>query len=185
MSEHNQYQAPRSQVDGTTVEQFAQMKVFAVNGRIGRVRYLAYSFGVNFVVLIIAGILAALMSLALGQAGHLIGTVLVGLAYIFAFVYGVTLAIRRSHDFNTSGWLSLLIFVPLANLIFLFIPGTQGENNYGAPPPPNTTGNIILAVMVPVMIIIIAILAAITIPAYQKYIQRTHEMQQQQQFQQR
>lgn len=185
MSEHNQYQAPRSQVDGGTAEQFAEMKIFAVNGRIGRVRYLAYSFGVTFVMFIVVGVLAALMRLVLGQSGQMIGMGLMFLAYIFAFVYGVTLAIRRSHDFNNSGWMSLLIFVPLINLIFLFIPGTQGENDYGAPPPPNSTGNIILAIMGPLMVVIIGILAAIAIPAYQGFVKQAHEQQQQQQFQQR
>lgn len=181
MTEHNQYQAPRSQVDGAAREQFAQMKLFSTSGRIGRVRYLAYSFGVSFVMFIVAWVLAALMSLVLGQSGHIVAVALILFAYIFAFAYGLTLAIRRAHDFNNSGWLSLLIFVPLVNLIFLFIPGSQGENDYGAPPPPNSTGNIVLAVMGPVMIFVIGIVAAIAIPAYQGYIQRAQQQQQSQQ----
>lgn len=180
MSEQNRYQAPRSQVDGATVEQYAEMKLFDVNGRIGRLRYLAYSSGVSFLIFIVVGMLSAVMRLAMGPSGGMMGMGLTVIAYILVFVYGVTLAIRRSHDFNVSGWMSLLIFVPLANLIFLFIPGTQGENTYGAPPPPNSVGTIILGLLLP-LIMITGIIAAIAIPAYQGYVQRAHELQQQSQ----
>lgn len=49
----------------------------------------------------------------------------------------VVLAIRRLHDCNYSGGLMLFIFVPLLNGVFalalMLIPGTKGENQFGAP----------------------------------------------------
>jgi type IV pilus assembly protein PilA len=70
---------------------------------------------------------------------------------------------------NTTGWLSVIIFIPLAALVFWLVPGTRGENDYGKPPPPNTVGVILLACIVPVLFFVGGILAAIAIPAYQDY----------------
>lgn len=55
---------------------------------------------------------------------------------LFWFMFSVFT--RRLHDLNKSGWLSLLVFVPLANailgIILLFKPGSHEENKYGIPP---------------------------------------------------
>jgi len=182
MSQYNQYQTPQSRVDQGSAQQYGEVKIFGVSGRIGRVRYLAYSIGVSMVVMLIAGVFSGLSAL-LGDTGALIGGLVLGIAYIFMIVYAFMIAIQRSHDFNSSGWMSLLVLIPLVSLIFLFIPGTQGENNYGPPPPPNSVGNIILALLLPI-IAIIGILAAIAIPAYQGYVQKAQENQQQQQYEQ-
>ena len=48
------------------------------------------------------------------------------------------LDIRRLHDLDQSGWLVLIMFVPIINLIFLvyllFVKGTVGSNRYGSDP---------------------------------------------------
>lgn len=45
---------------------------------------------------------------------------------------------KRLHDINRSGWWSLLLFVPLGNLLLfvylLFKKGDSGKNKYGAKP---------------------------------------------------
>ena len=64
-------------------------------------------------------------------------------------VVGFLLTIQRAHDMNTTGWLALLCLVPLVNLLFWFVPGTRGENDYGKQPPPNTVGVIVLACILP------------------------------------
>ena len=121
-------------------------------------------------------ILGAALSAAIGGAGMII-------AWVAIIVVGFMLTIQRCHDFNTTGWLSLLILVPLVNLIFWFIPGTDGENNYGAKTPPNGVGVIIGACIIPI-VAIIGIVAAVALPAYQDYTKRAKAMQQQQQQQQ-
>ena len=70
------------------------------------------------------------------------------LGYIAIIVVQFLLTIQRSHDMNMTGWLCLISLIPLAALVFWFVPGTRGENNYGKPPPPNTTGAIVLACIV-------------------------------------
>lgn len=48
------------------------------------------------------------------------------------------LMIRRLHDLNKTGWLCLIMLIPVINTLFgiylLFAPGTVGYNDYGADP---------------------------------------------------
>lgn len=62
-------------------------------------------------------------------------------AAVFAMLLVISLKIfqiiLRLHDINKSGWYSLLIFVPILNLISLalfFVDGTIGGNKYGPDP---------------------------------------------------
>jgi uncharacterized membrane protein YhaH (DUF805 family) len=169
----NPYAKPNAAV-AEAGERYQEVKVFATSGRIGRVRYIAYGMGIY----LLFGILGGLLSLAVGQLG-------MGIAWLGIMVVGFMLTIQRCHDFNTTGWLSLLVLVPLVNLIFWFIPGTDGENNYGAQTPPNGVGVIIAAFIVPI-VFFVGVLAAIAIPAYQQYQMKAKmQMQQQQQAPQR
>ena len=167
MANINPYQAPAATVadPGSDTQ---PVKLFSVSGRIGRARYIAYGFGLYFTFGLVAGIAGA----ALGDAG----IVVLALGWVALIVLGFMLTIQRCHDFNTSGWLSLLMLVPLVNLIFLFIPGSDGPNRFGAPTPPNGVGVLILAWLVPVLFFA-GILAAITIPAYQDYAKRAGQVQ--------
>jgi uncharacterized membrane protein YhaH (DUF805 family) len=167
MANVNPYQAPAAAV-ADAGEQVQPVKLFSVSGRIGRARYLAYGFGLYFVFIFAAGMLAA----ALGQAGMPVMVV----AWLALAVIGFMLTIQRCHDFNVSGWLSLLMLVPLANLIFLFIPGTDSANRFGPRTPPNSVGVLIAASLIPVLFVG-GILAAIAIPAYQDYQKRAGQGQ--------
>lgn len=59
-------------------------------------------------------------------------------AIIALCVLSVMLVIRRWHDLGKSGWFTLLLFVPLANLfvgIYLWVKkGDEGPNQYGEDP---------------------------------------------------
>ena len=82
---------------------------------------------------------------------------------------------RRLNDMGKSGWMGLLMLIPLVNIIFAFWlllgRGDEGANEYGPAPAPNSTGVIVLACLLPV-IMIIGILAAVSLPAYQDYTAR-------------
>lgn len=61
---------------------------------------------------------------------------LFGAAWIIMLVpVSIGLMVRRWHDMNQTGWLALLGFVPFVSLVVfivqLFVPGTDGPNNFG------------------------------------------------------
>jgi hypothetical protein len=59
--------------------------------------------------------------------------------------------------------------VPLANLVFWFIPGTDGPNRFGRPTPPNGVFTLVLVWILP-LIVVLGIVAAVALPAYQQYL---------------
>jgi uncharacterized membrane protein YhaH (DUF805 family) len=170
----NPYSTPKAQVSGAKGE-FGEVKIFSAKGRIGRVRYIGYSIGLTLLIgMLIAGLGAA--GAAIGP-GATMAVVVVG--YIFMFVVMFLLTVQRAHDFNSTGWLSLLSLIPLVNLIFWFIPGTEGENRFGKQTPPNGTGAVLLAAILPI-VFVVGILAAVAIPSYQEYVKRAAEVSGQQ-----
>ena len=167
MATANPYDAPRAPVgdldDGATQD----IKILGASGRLGRVRYIAYSFGLMVLLSILLGALAALLGFTVG-ADSILTYIILGIGYIAMMVIGVRLTIQRCHDFDMSGWLSLVMFVPLGVFAFWFVPGTAGANRWGPPTKPNSTGVVVLAVVVP-LFFTVGILAAIAIPAYSDY----------------
>lgn len=166
MATVNPYKAPAAAV-ADTAEQYGEVRLFSVSGRIGRARYIAYAIGL-WALLVVVVALSALLGA--------FGGVLMIVAYIAAVVLGFMLTIQRAHDFNVTGWLALVSLIPLVNLIFLIIPGTDGENRFGAKTPPNTVGVLIAAWLLPV-IFVVGMVAAIALPAYQDYVKRAQAKQ--------
>jgi uncharacterized membrane protein YhaH (DUF805 family) len=62
------------------------------------------------------------------------------LAGIFSVFFGFSIAVRRLHDINQSGWWSLVALIPVVNFFFvlylLFVEGT-GKNKFGPSPKQN------------------------------------------------
>jgi uncharacterized membrane protein YhaH (DUF805 family) len=173
---------PQSELTDPVSKETYTPKFFALDGRIGRVRYLAYSIGAGLlmmpVMILLVGMSAftgALTDSAGG--GGLFGALI---AYGLSFAVTVILARRRLHDLGKTAWLGLLLFVPFVNFIvalwMLFAAGDAQANEYGPPPGPNTKGVIILAWILPV-IFVVGILAAISIPAYQDYVNKARAAQ--------
>jgi uncharacterized membrane protein YhaH (DUF805 family) len=171
MAAINPYQRPGAAVaDGDELET-QPVRVFGTSGRIGRIRYIAYSAGVPFLIVAVAGVVAGLLERVLGAGGAVAIPLLIG-AYGTAFVVCVLLTIQRCHDFDVTGWLSIVfILVPLAMLLLWIIPGTRGENRYGPPTEPNSALAVIGALVLP-FLFVGGILAAIALPAYQDYVKR-------------
>lgn len=186
MNSASPYKTPSSAVTPTAPTQYGEIKILSSNGRLGRVRYIGYLAGLALLVNFVMALLGGVTTLAgKGQAASpLMGGLFLIVGFL-ALALSIMLMIQRLHDFDANGWWSVLVVVPLANLILylvlLIMPGTQGANRFGDPPPPNTTGVIILALIVPALAVI-GIIAAIAIPAYHDYTlraQRAQEMQQQ------
>lgn len=166
------YATPQAQV-GEALPQYCELRPFGITGRIGRVRYLAWSFVFMVALLVVIGVGAGI-----GFAIHpVVGGLLAAVLGIAAIVVSVQINVQRLHDIGWSGWLYLLNFVPIVGSVFplllLFIPGTTGVNRFGPPPPPNTTAVKVLAWMWLVIPVVFGILAAISIPAYQDYVERS------------
>jgi uncharacterized membrane protein YhaH (DUF805 family) len=159
MARHNPYVAPRAAVDDAP-DEFQPVRIFSVSGRIGRARYILYTMGLPLLVMFVIGLLSAV-------AGAF-GVALMVAGWVAVVTISMMLTIQRSHDFDMSGWFALLGLVPLANLAFWFIPGTDGANRYGAKTSPNGAGVLIAVWIVPALFIG-GILAAIAIPAYSDY----------------
>ena len=160
MQPQNPYASPNTNVEIQTDGNFGSLKLFSTEGRFGRIRYLMYTMGISLLGMVVASILLMI---------PVIGVFLALALYVGIFVVTVFLTIQRCHDFNTTGWLSLLIIVPLVPLIFYLIPGSKGGNNYGLQPPPNSTAIKVGAFLL-LGVFLIAIAAAIAIPAYQGYV---------------
>ncbi|WP_338508091.1 DUF805 domain-containing protein [Pseudomonas poae] len=162
------YAPPRAAV-GDDLPEFADLKVFTINGRIGRLRYLAWTLVLTIAMLVAGGIISTAsfaVATASPTAAIILGGVLGFALFIALIVVSVQIGVQRLHDLGWSGWLYLLNLVPLVNSVFpllmLVLPGNAGANQYGAPPPRNSTAVKVLATLwlafIPVMLAILVTL---------------------------
>ncbi|KIH84728.1 DUF805 domain-containing protein [Pseudomonas batumici] len=166
-TEQSPYAPPQARV-GDTLPAFGQLQAFTTRGRIGRLRYLAWTMALMFVTIPVAG---AIFALAMGTVAAslntaiTIGVVLGGAALIAFVVVSIQIAVQRLHDIGWSGWLWLLTLVPFVGSVFpfvlMFCPGNNGANQYGAPPPPNSTAVKVLAVL-SVVFAVVFVIAGVT-----------------------
>lgn len=99
-------------------------------GRIARLNY--------FLTEVMLFIIALAYNFFIARLSHT-GVFPTFIAYYFVVSFFIfSLMIRRLHDINWSGWLSLITLIPLAGfvlaLILLFKSGTKGNNKYGSEP---------------------------------------------------
>jgi uncharacterized membrane protein YhaH (DUF805 family) len=160
--------------------EFAELKLFGVEGRIGRLRYLAWSLAMTFVAMLFAGI-GGLAAYALGSDSSLlaiVGGLVAAVAFIAMIVVGIQIGVKRLHDIGWSGWLLLVNLVPVVGSVFsiimLVVPGSTGVNRFGPPAPPNSLAVKILAGL---WLLVPALLAAIALPAYNDYVERAQDAQ--------
>lgn len=157
------YAPPRAAV-GEALPDFAPLKPFSFQGRIGRLRFLAWTMVLTLVTLGI-GIVLALFGLALLSSDSNAGLILAGLlAFILVVALGfvsIQFSVQRLHDIGWSGWLWLLNLVPFIGSFFPFVmmvvPGNSTANRYGAPPPPNSNAVKVLSALWLVFIAILFI----------------------------
>lgn len=173
----NPYQTPTGQLQTDDDQAFGEISFFNPAGRLNRLRYWAhgFTFAIAFYAVMIVGVV--LMT----QGAMFAGGAILGVGYLAMLVFSFILVIQRLHDLNKSGWMSLLMLVPLANIYLLvlviFFEGTRGKNNYGLQTPPNKTWHWIMAFSFPILIVVVGIIAAVSIPAYQDYVERSQAYQ--------
>ena len=113
-------------------------KIFTTQGRLNRLPYLKYIFGLTFVSFILNFILSFVFTLLTGDPESTLLKILSFIVTVPLSVGSIMVAIRRLHDLNRSGWFMIAAFVPIVNVILgiymLFFKGTPGPNKYGADP---------------------------------------------------
>ncbi len=170
----NPYAASNTSMD-EAVQPTYEPEIFALSGRLGRIRFLAYTIIAYIVTVVAAGVLLAVLAAVIGANNPVaFGTLAFLLYFLPLLISGFVLAKRRLNDMDQSGWLGLLLLIPLVHFFFwlflLFAPGTRGPNRYGAEPSANNTALIVVACIFPfVGVAMIGILAAVALPAYQTY----------------
>jgi uncharacterized membrane protein YhaH (DUF805 family) len=179
---NNPYSAPNAALsEAAPDDQVYQPKIFALRGRIGRLRYLAYTF---FLTLLCAGAIAILSAmliplLATRDSSGVLPAIMVGVLYVPMIAVTLILAKRRFNDLDRSGWLALLMLLPIINffcgLYLIFGPGSPETNRYGAPPAKNGAALVIVGLVLP-LVFGIGVVAAIAIPAYQSYKARAAQV---------
>lgn len=191
MADSNPYTTPDAVLSSMEEVETYEPAIVSFSGRIGRMRYLAYTTAM-YVALAAIGLIG---SLIVGVEAFVTGDpaampisawVLFGVIYLFAFIISLMYGKRRLNDLNRTGWWQLLYFIPpilsffmpligLLGLLaiplaiyMLFFPGTSGNNDYGPEPTDNTMGVLILAWIwiALVLLSIIGVIAAIVIPLF-------------------
>ena len=173
MNDPNPYITPDASLDNEQDELY-QPKIFSFNGRIGRLRYLAYGIGTSFILMLAMMPILGGTMFAGGMAGFEVSMgsmALIALIffYVATLVFSVMFGKRRLNDLNRSGWWFILLIVPIANFFMaiyvIFFPGAENSNNFGPAPAANTLGVKILAWMLPA-VFVAGMVAAIAIPAF-------------------
>lgn len=131
------YAAPAATIEQDTTE-VGELNIWGVEGRIGRMRYVAWSM-----VFMLAMAPAMLISMLAFKASAPFGGLLIAVAGVVAMIIGIQISVKRLHDIGWSGWLLFISLIPVVGSIFqllIFVmPGSQGNNRYGAPAPANST----------------------------------------------
>ena len=171
--ETNRYSPPATAVADVVLasDGYQPVRLWPPNGRIGRLRFLAYSLGLYLLIILgsfLLGFVAGLVSRSSTTA-----TVVAVVSVAAYLVAGMVLLVQRSHDMNLSGWWSLAAFIPFVGLLWVFKGGTRGANRWGAPPPPNGLVVRIAGLALPI-VFAVGIVAAIALPAYQQYTTRAN-----------
>ena len=113
---------------------FEALKKYAVfSGRSRRKEYWLF-----ILLMTIASVIGIVIDISIGTYNPAIGVGAVGGVIILGFLTpSISVAIRRLHDTDRSGWWVLLWIIPIANivlLVFLCLDGTPSENRFGANP---------------------------------------------------
>jgi uncharacterized membrane protein YhaH (DUF805 family) len=131
------YAPPRAALAELATSALPPVIALSVEGRIGRLRYLAWGIPAVFALLV------ALLLLVIGAGSGRVFGVLVGfLASAGGLVVILRLSILRLHDLGRSGWWIVLYIIPVVNLILhialIALPGAAESNEYGPVPQANT-----------------------------------------------
>ncbi|QOT21583.1 DUF805 domain-containing protein [Paenarthrobacter sp. YJN-D] len=125
---------------GAAVKRFFK-KYAAFSGRASRSEYwwVALVLGVvGFVLQLLTGILGAAGSTTTSTGtipgpGAAVGLILVLVFYLAVLIPSLALLVRRLHDANLSGWLALLVVVPIVVFVLSLLPSNPAGQRFDQP----------------------------------------------------
>ena len=108
------------------------------DGRARRKEYWMFTL-FNVIFIFLTQTIDNLIGVTFDIYGIPLGFGYIYLLYTLAlFIPSLAVVVRRLHDVGKSGWMYLLIFIPLIGFIWLFVlavtNGNKGENKYGKDP---------------------------------------------------
>jgi len=159
------YRAPTAELsqrdDAVDAQDTYAPKIFTWNGRIGRVRYVAYSCLMLFALMCVVPLLLLIPKIE----------PFVFILFNFSGLATLPVGRRRLHDLGHNGWFALVALLPVVNLLgalyLMFAPGAAKRNRFGPRPGPNANWLWFL-LAVPVL----GFLAVIAFPIYIDYIDK-------------
>lgn len=112
---------------------------FQVQGRLGRLAFCARMLIVLFFLISFISLLSIFLVPLIHDPTQspysVLASILVAIAYLAYFYFNLILIIRRLHDRNHSGWLAILLLIPILNFVFFLylcvMKGTATSNRYG------------------------------------------------------
>ncbi len=115
---------------------YERISIFSPDGRITR---RSYRVTILSIILLHAGLAFIVGEISSSRNGSGDGAAILLLLIFLPSIWVVLMAcIKRWHDLDKSGWMSLTLFIPyIGLLIMLYLgvaPGTDGSNKYGQTP---------------------------------------------------
>lgn len=116
-----------------------QPSIFSTQGRMGRLSFAAWNGLISLFLAIAIGTIGFTNNISLANTLQypLVSSIIILIIYITYIYVSFVFTIKRVHDFNQSGWMSLLSLIPIINVFFCIYlycaTGTEYKNNYGLP----------------------------------------------------
>lgn len=156
--------------------------IFSPKGRIGRLSFLAWNIITLLVILVFGFIIGLISSTYHINLTGVISSILLGAIYIICIYFTYILTIKRLHDRNKSGWMSLLSLIPIINLLlFIYLicaKGDQEANGYGGPRETPLVEKILGWIYIVILPICIGAFIMIFMDTYQNYTEKAKIIQQ-------
>lgn len=90
---------------------------------------------INIIIIFLIGILEGAMG-SEDSSSLPIGGIIYWLYTLFVFIPSIAVGVRRLHDTNRSGWMLLILLIPIIGtfwiLVLTLLKGNESENKYGA-----------------------------------------------------
>ena len=173
----NPYESPQGSFNPEHLG-VAPVRIFSMTARLGRLRYFAYSMYINLAFGLFM-VLSDTSGVIFNASNNVLGSLQVLPIYVVLTIAGLVVIVRRLHDLNRSGWWSIIMLLPLVNLIMslylLAAGGTQGANRFGSMPSSNTWITWVYGFVVP-LILCVMLLGTVTYPL----LKSTHALPDQQ-----